>query len=201
MLVALLSPGIFSENVYSNAPTVLPLRKVVRPRMRPVYVYSFSESAFQDLPRRVVLSRQKDPVTQEVLTVPISISGIICNCARNYDLDPLIFDILTRHESGYDPSALSRAGARGLMQIMPETAVYLGITDIEDPVQNIQGGTRYLYEQLRRYGNLQLALAAYNAGPSCVDEHGGIPPFPETQGYVQSITNEYLKSRKKRNEL
>ena len=84
------------------------------------------------------------------------------------------------------------------MQLMPDTAASMGVTDIHDPVQNVGAGTRYLAQQYHRYGELQLALAAYNAGPSAVDSHGGIPPYAETQNYVASITAEYVRNRRKR---
>ena len=200
MLIAFLPAWVGAENSYSNAPTVIPTH-YSRPRVSklpPVYVYSFSESAYQQLPPRTVLSPQIDPVTQEKISVPISLSSLICTHARVHDIDPLIIDILTRHESGFNPNAVSSAGARGLMQLMPETAAALGVTDIEDPNQNVSAGTRYLVAQVHRYGELQLALAAYNAGPTCVDNCGGIPPYAETQNYVSTITSEYLRRRKKK---
>lgn len=190
-----------AENSYSNAPTVIPTRyvEVRRPKtLKPVYVYTYTESAYQQLPRRVILVESVDPFTKEKLTVPVSLSHLICKEARGYDLDPLIIDILTRHESGFNPTAVSSAGARGLMQLMPETAASMGVTDIEDPVQNVAAGTRYLVMQIQRFGDLQLALAAYNAGPNAVESYGGIPPYAETQNYVYNITSEYLRLRKKR---
>jgi soluble lytic murein transglycosylase-like protein len=200
LMVALLTACGMAENSYSNAPTSIPTnyRKPRVSKLPPVYVYTYAESAHQQLPNRVILAPQIDPVTREKVTVPTSLSNLICNHARSYDIDPLIIDILTRHESGFNPTAVSRAGARGLMQLMPETAASLGVTDIEDPDQNVAAGTRYLVEQVRRYGDLQLALAAYNAGPTCVDNCGGIPPYAETQNYVASITSEYLRLRKRK---
>lgn len=198
--VVLLPALVFAENSYSNAPTAIPTR-YVRPKQSkgvPVYLYSFGESAFQQLPNRIVWANQKDPLTGEVVSAPISLSQLICDNARSNDIDPLILDILTRHESDFDPTAVSPVGARGLMQLMPDTAASLGVTDIDDPYQNVRAGTRYLAQQVRKYGDLQLALAAYNAGPSCVDSYGGIPPFAETQNYVASITSEYVRTRRKR---
>ncbi len=200
VMVALSSGLAGAENSYSNAPTAIPTRYVTpkKNKWQPVYLYRFGESAYQLLPSRTLWTVQRDPLTQEMVNAPISLSQLICDNARSNDLDPLIIDILTRHESGFDAEAISPAGARGLMQLMPDTAASMGVTDIHDPVQNVGAGTRYLAQQYHRYGELQLALAAYNAGPSAVDSHGGIPPYAETQNYVASITAEYVRNRRKR---
>jgi soluble lytic murein transglycosylase-like protein len=91
-------------------------------------------------------------------------------------------------ESRFDPCAVSRAGARGLMQLMPDTAAMLGVHDSFDPRSNVNGGARYLRALMDRFGgDVRLALAAYNAGPEAVAAHGGIPPFPETRAYVARV--------------
>lgn len=105
-------------------------------------------------------------------------------------VDPDLFARLVQQESGWDATAGSSKGAYGLSQLMPATAAELGV-DPTDPVQNLRGGARYLRQQLDRFGDPVLALAAYNAGPGNVSKYGGVPPFEETQNYVSSILNNY----------
>lgn len=118
----------------------------------------------------------------------MDISSIAQRKAEQYGVP---YDLLMRiiqQESGGNPNAVSPVGARGVMQLMPETAAELGVADVNDTEQNIDGGTRYFAQQLKRFGSVPLALAAYNAGAGNVEKYGGIPPFEETQNYVRSIT-------------
>ena len=102
-------------------------------------------------------------------------------------------------ESAFDALAVSRAGAMGLMQLMPDVAEELGVDDAFDPRQNVMAGTRYLRRLLNLYdGNVPLALASYNAGATNVAQYGGVPPFPETQNYVKQITHLVNSSRRAR---
>ena len=106
--------------------------------------------------------------------------------ARKHDIPEDLFLRLVQRESGWNPNVKSSKGATGLAQLMPDTANLLGV-DINDPVQNLNGGARYLKMMYNKFGNWRLALAAYNAGPGAVEEHGGIPPFDETKAYVIAI--------------
>lgn len=106
--------------------------------------------------------------------------------ARRHGIPEDLFLRLVQQESGWDTGAISHAGAIGLAQLMPDTADRLGV-DPHDVNQNLDGGARYLAQQYRRFGDWRLALAAYNAGPEAVVAHDGIPPYPETQGYVRAI--------------
>jgi soluble lytic murein transglycosylase-like protein len=108
--------------------------------------------------------------------------------ATQYALDMALIKAVARAESCFDPLAVSRAGARGLMQLMPDTAKEMGVTDIHDKTQNLHGGAKYLSQMLSRYSaDTHLALAAYNAGPGNVDHYQGVPPFPETRRYIASV--------------
>ncbi|UWQ20413.1 lytic transglycosylase domain-containing protein [Jannaschia sp. W003] len=106
--------------------------------------------------------------------------------ARRHGVPEDLFLRLVRQESGWNARARSHKGALGLAQLMPGTARLLRV-DPHDPLQNLDGGARYLAQQFRRFGSWRLALAAYNAGPGAVERHGGVPPFRETRGYVRAI--------------
>ncbi len=106
-----------------------------------------------------------------------------------YNLDPNMVFAVIRAESNFNPYAVSKAGARGLMQIMPATGAEMRIRDLFDPEQNVAGGTQYLAKMMELFDdNVELSLAAYNAGPGAVKKHGGIPPFKETRDYVRKVT-------------
>ena len=112
--------------------------------------------------------------------------------SSEHGVDPRLIDALVVIESGYDPSAVSRKGAMGLMQLMPETAKRLNVDDPFNPAENVRGGVREFSRLVRRYsGNLQLALAAYNAGEGAVSRYRGVPPYPETRSYVAKILSLY----------
>ena len=116
---------------------------------------------------------------------------LIRRVARQYDVPPALVKAVIASESNFNASALSPKGAQGLMQLMPATAKALGVRDSYEVEQNVTGGTAYLRQLIDRYGDWNHALAAYNAGPTAVEEYGGIPPFPETRAYVRRVLKYY----------
>jgi soluble lytic murein transglycosylase-like protein len=122
------------------------------------------------------------------------IEEMIREISARYRVDPALVRAVIQTESNWNSSAISRRGARGLMQLVPGTAQQLGVRNAFDPQQNLDGGVRYLHMLLERYnGDLDKALAAYNAGPGAVDRAGGIPRYRETREYVQKVTDSYFR--------
>lgn len=118
--------------------------------------------------------------------VPSSLAPLFLSSAARYGLSPQLLAAVAKVESGFDPGAVSPAGAEGLMQLMPSTAASLGVDPL-DPAQAIDGAARLLSQNVAEFGSLPLAVAAYNAGGGAVHNYGGIPPYPETQNYVQKV--------------
>lgn len=121
---------------------------------------------------------------------------IISKAAGRYQVDPALIQAIIMAESGYNPKARSKRGARGLMQLMPVTAKSLGVLDAYDPEDNINGGVRYFKELLDRFdGDVSLALAAYNAGSRYVRKYNGVPPFRATRIYIKKVLHYHQKYR------
>lgn len=117
--------------------------------------------------------------------------AMIGRTAREQRLQPALVKAVIAAESNFNPEAVSHKGAQGLMQLMPQTAAGLGVSDPLRPVENVRGGATYLRQMLDRFGDVERALAAYNAGPEAVDRYGGIPPYRETQAYVRRVLAYY----------
>ncbi|MAJ62050.1 MAG: hypothetical protein CBC48_20230 [bacterium TMED88] len=116
---------------------------------------------------------------------------LIARTARSFGVDPALVKAVVAAESNFQVEAVSHAGAQGLMQLMPGTAEEMGVRAPLKAGDNLKGGVQYLKAMLDRYGDVEHALAAYNAGPGAVDRHGGIPPYRETQAYVKRVLNYY----------
>lgn len=144
----------------------------------------------------IVLPAPPPPEAATLAPPPADIPALLARAGSAHDLDVELLASVIRAESGGNTRAVSRAGARGLMQLMPSTAAQLGVADSFRPDQNIDGGTAYLNALLVRYhDNLALALAAYNAGPSAVDRYRGIPPYRETRSYVARIIRDFNRRK------
>ena len=126
-----------------------------------------------------------------------NVNDLLVHAGAQHNIDVELLASVVKAESGFHPDAVSRTGARGLMQLMPATAHTLGVNDAFQPDQNIAGGAAYLDYLLTRYHNdISLALAAYNAGPGAVDRYHGIPPFRETRAYVARVENEFIRRKR-----
>ena len=143
---------------------------------------------------------QPPPMASTAIATP-NVPELITQAGAQHHIDADLLASVIRAESGFHANAVSRTGARGLMQLMPGTAHQLGVNDAFRPDQNIAGGTTYLDQLLERYDphndthGLALALAAYNAGPAAVDRYHGIPPYAETRAYVVRVMNEFKRRK------
>ncbi|HVQ28230.1 MAG TPA: lytic transglycosylase domain-containing protein [Vicinamibacteria bacterium] len=146
------------------------------------------------LPPEMIRGYVPDEIVDEIAAAEGDVRVLARATAERYGLDPELVLAVVAVESNFEPRAVSRKGAQGLMQLMPGTAGDLGVTDALDPATNLDGGARYLLALLRLYkGDLRKALAAYNAGPGAVARHGGVPPYRETQEYVRKVMKQYAR--------
>lgn len=162
----------------------------------PIYAYTDDEGVihFSGVQRdRRYQPYELTSTGKRLVRVPLhwQYDGLIGLTALEHSLQPALVKAVIAAESNFDPEAVSHKGAQGLMQLMPTTAQLLGVENPFHPVENVRGGARYLRLMLDRYGDVERALAAYNAGPEAVDRYGGIPPFRETRDYVRRVLTYY----------
>ena len=163
---------------------------------RPIYSFVGPDGVihFTDTPRDGRYRKLPDPKPgRAFVRAPQrwEYDGLIGLTAREHEVEPALVKAVIAAESNFDPEAVSRKGAQGLMQLMPVTATDLGVEDPLRPMENVRAGTRYLRLMLDRYGDVERAVAAYNAGPAAVDRYGGVPPYRETQDYVRRVLTYY----------
>ena len=151
-----------------------------------------SMTAGQRFDPAAVNSANNAPVNND----PKQYDSIIAEASQKYNVDESLIRAVIRQESAFNPQATSYCGAQGMMQLMPETAAELGVKNAYDARDNIMGGTKYLSRLLDQFdGNMTKAIAAYNAGPGAVQQHGGVPPYPETQDYVDKVLGYYQQNK------
>lgn len=157
------------------------------------------DSGYVDVPTSEIDRFEKDlsfPPTADGTANSQNLSEVIHGISSRYRLDPDLVNSVIHAESGFNSKAVSRKGAQGLMQLMPQTASQLGVANTFDPGANVDGGTRYLRALLERYDfDLIKALAAYNAGPRRVEQYNGVPPYYETQAYVAGIIRDFNRKK------
>lgn len=149
--------------------------------------YAEDNGQLNPLPEPERVKTPRPPLPEKL----VRYHGIIDEASSKYGLDSELLYAVMQQESAGDPNAVSHAGAKGLMQLIDSTATEMGVADSFDPRENVLGGAKYLKQQLDRFGNVEEALAAYNAGPGAVTKYGGIPPYKETQNYVKKVTGHY----------
>jgi hypothetical protein len=168
-----------SDPIPMTKPSKVPLLRTAADGVTPRTTHSYSTA-----PEMSALERANREKIEDMIR---EVSG-------RYRVDPALVRAVIETESNWNSSAVSRKGAQGLMQLVPGTAHQLGVNNAFDPKQNLDGGVRYLHSLLERYnGDLDRALAAYNAGPHAVDRAGGIPQYRETRDYVQKVTDSYFR--------
>lgn len=209
-LLATTVPSFASDlAVLRNGFSIRHERRVVMGSTTRLYV-SADSSSFVDVPTTEIEHFEEAPVEfnaapprrpehyspQAQSAKAVDLNEVVNAASVRYRLDPDLVNSVIKAESGFNVRAVSRKGAQGLMQLMPDTASKLGVPNAFDAQANVEGGTRYLRELLERYNfDLIKALAAYNAGPRRVEQYGGLPPYYETHAYVARIVRDFNKKK------
>ena len=186
--------------ILSNGFAIRHERREARATMTRLYLTA-APNNYVDVPAEDIVRFEKlempAPPAPVESPAPVNNLGAVIDVASNRNnVDPDLVISVIQAESGFNPRAVSRKGAQGLMQLMPQTAVQLGVKNPLDPAANVEGGTRYLKELLELYdNNLVDALAAYNAGPQSVAQYHGVPPYPETRTYIARVLSDFGRKK------
>ena len=204
------TPQSFNEVLKTSMPQSVDFGQLlINPRVKKVEAKLFNENSLTDVDEVYsnIEALQQANIKESVSAISnvtpikttdkadskVQLKGLISQVCDKYGVDEKLVNALIKQESNYNPKAKSKAGAMGLMQLMPMTAKAMGVKDPYNTVQNLDGGVRYLKSMLEKYnGNVILALAAYNAGPAAVDKYSGVPPYKETQNYVRKILADFI---------
>jgi len=184
------------DAVLQNGFSIHHLRRETLGETTRLFVSS-EASSYIDVPSAQIQSIEEVQVADKVVAHPVvSISDAVNAASDKHQIDPDLINSVIRAESGFNPHAVSRKGAQGLMQLMPDTATKLGVKDAFDPTSNVNAGTQYLRDLLVLYhGDMVKALAAYNAGPQRVAQYHGVPPYHETRAYVAQIVRDFNRKK------
>jgi soluble lytic murein transglycosylase-like protein len=201
LLALLLGPSLFAFSadlaVLNNGFSIRhEHREVIGPITR-LYLDKKDKESFVDVPTANIDHFERDlSLVASPKTQASNVPDLVNSASARYRLDPDLVNSVIRAESGFHSNAVSRKGAKGLMQLMPQTASQLGVADALDPNANVDGGSRYLRALLEHYNfDLVKALAAYNAGPQRVEQYHGVPPYAETRAYVAEIVRDYNRQK------
>jgi soluble lytic murein transglycosylase-like protein len=199
-LLAFFVPAFAADiAVMRNGFTIRHQRREVMGASTRLYFQNGSQSGWIDVPTAEIASYQREEVEVVEASLPLKIEGIpglVEAASDRQQVDSDLVNSVIQAESGFNPRARSPKGAQGLMQLMPGTAVKLGVANAFEPRDNIEGGTLYLRQLLEQYhGDTIKALAAYNAGPQRVDQYRGVPPYRETHNYVRRIIIDFNRKK------
>jgi soluble lytic murein transglycosylase-like protein len=186
--------------VLKNGFSIRCERREVRGEVTRLYLDAGPQSGYIDVPTSQIASIAPDDsvatAANPIAPEPPSLADSVKAASRNTGVDPDLIESVIHSESSFNPHAVSRKGAQGLMQLMPQTSAQLGVKDAFDPAANIDGGSRYLRDLLLKYDrDMATALAAYNAGPQRVEQYHGVPPYRETHAYVARVIEEFNRKK------
>jgi hypothetical protein len=185
------------DAVLQNGFSIHHIRREILGQTTRLFV-SNEATSYIDVPTAQIQSIQEIQVPDNVTpkSATLSISDAVNAASDKHQIDPDLINSVIRAESAFNPHAVSRKGAQGLMQLMPDTATKLGVKDVFDPAANVNAGTQYLRDLLVLYhGDMVKALAAYNAGPQRVAQYHGVPPYHETRAYVAQIVRDFNRKK------
>jgi soluble lytic murein transglycosylase-like protein len=185
--------------VLRNGFTIRHQRREVMGATTRLYFESGSQSGWMDVPTAEIAAYQREEVEPVEASPPPKaegIPGMVAAASDRHQVDADLINSVIQQESSFNPGARSPKGAQGLMQLMPSTASKLGVGNVFEPRDNIEGGTRYLQQLLEQYhGDAIKALAAYNAGPQRVEQYQGVPPYRETRNYVRRVITDFNRKK------